>query len=85
MRTLIVQIAEDLNITITENQMNELTALFMKMKDLNIDWNVVSDQLDKARENLTDFMKSDEAKSFLDGIIDALKGFFNSIRNLFSS
>ncbi|GAF18025.1 LOW QUALITY PROTEIN: extracellular protein [Bacillus sp. JCM 19046] len=85
MRTIIVQIAEELNITITDNQMNELTALFMKMKDLNIDWNVVSDQLDKARENLTDFMKSDEAKSFLDGIIDALKGFFNSIRNFFSS
>lgn len=85
MRTIIVQVAEELNVSISDEQISELTTLFMKMKDLNIDWSTVRDQLDKARDNLSDLIKSDEAKSFLDGIIDAIKGFFNSIRNFFSS
>ncbi|WP_078391357.1 DUF1002 domain-containing protein [Shouchella patagoniensis] len=85
MRTIILQLAEEINITLSEEETNELTALFMKMKELDIDWNGMKDQLDKARENLAGLLDSEEAQSFFDGIVDALKRFFNSIRDAFRS
>ncbi|UTR07972.1 DUF1002 domain-containing protein [Alkalihalobacillus sp. LMS6] len=85
MKTIIIQLAEEINVTLTETQVNDLSALFMKMKELNIDWDAVSSQIDKVRENLSGFLESDEARSFFDRMIEAGKSFFNSIRSFFSS
>ncbi|WP_055736013.1 MULTISPECIES: DUF1002 domain-containing protein [Bacillaceae] len=85
MRTTIIQLAEEINVTLTDSQVNELSALFMKMKDLNIDWDTVSNQLDKVRDNLSGFLESEEARSFFDRMIEGIKSFFNSIRSFFSS
>lgn len=85
MRTIIIKLADEINVTLSDQETDELTALFMKMKDLDIDWDHLKDQLSKVRENFGNFVESEEAKSFLDSFIDAMKRFFDSIADLFRS
>jgi uncharacterized protein YpuA (DUF1002 family) len=75
LRALINKIAKDLNITLTDEQMNSLMNLFEKMKDLNINWDQVGNQLSKAKEKISNFLNSDEGQSF----ISKLKAFFSAL------
>ncbi|WP_242293185.1 DUF1002 domain-containing protein, partial [Bacillus cereus group sp. BfR-BA-01441] len=50
LRSLIKKIADQLGITLTNEQLDNLVSLFDKMKNLNIDWNQVGSQLNKAKE-----------------------------------
>ncbi|MCX8003277.1 MAG: DUF1002 domain-containing protein, partial [Anoxybacillus mongoliensis] len=45
MRALIERIAQELGITLTEDEINSLLSLLNKMKNVNIDWNQVNEQL----------------------------------------
>ena len=84
LRTIILQAAEKLGITLTEAQIQSLIDLFNKLQDLGIDWNKVGEQLNAAKEKVTDYLKSEEGQSFL----DKLKAFFvsliDAIKSLFS-
>lgn len=80
---VVEQSANDLGITLTEEQRQSLVDLFNKLKELNIDWNAVGDQLTEAKEKLTAYLNSEEGQSFLDkiknffvSIIDAIKALF---------
>ncbi|SIC36911.1 Predicted secreted protein [Mycobacteroides abscessus subsp. abscessus] len=42
--------------------MQSLIDLFNKLKDLNIDWNQVGDQLDKAKDKITKYLESEESR-----------------------
>lgn len=75
LRALINKISKDLNITLTDEQMNSLMNLFEKMKDLNINWDQVGNQLSKAKEKISNFLNSDEGQSF----ISKLKAFFSAL------
>lgn len=82
-RTIIENAANDLGITLTEAQIQSLIDLFNKLKDLNIDWNQVSDQLQTAKDRLADYFGSEEGQGFLESIkqffinlIDWIKGLF---------
>ena len=59
----------------TDEQLDNLVSLFDKMKNLNIDWNQVGSQLNKAKEHVSAFLGSEEGQSFLDKV----KDFFSSI------
>ncbi len=84
LRTIVVNAAEKLGITLTEQQIQSLIDLFNKLKDLGIDWNKVEEQLNAAKDKVTDYLKSEEGQSFL----DKLKAFFvsliDAIKSLFS-
>ena len=84
LRTIILQAAEKLGITLTEAQIQSLIDLFNKLQDLGIDWNKVGEQLNAAKDKVTDYLKSEEGQSFL----DKLKAFFvsliDAIKSLFS-
>ena len=84
LRTIIVQAAEKLGITLTDGQIQSLIDLFNKLQDLGIDWNKVGEQLNAAKEKVTNYLKSEEGQSFL----DKLKAFFvsliDAIKSLFS-
>jgi uncharacterized protein YpuA (DUF1002 family) len=82
-RIIIENAANDLGITLTEAQIQSLIDLFNKLKDLNIDWNQVSDQLQTAKDRLADYLGSEEGQGFLESIkqffinlIDWIKGLF---------
>ncbi|WP_239454498.1 DUF1002 domain-containing protein [Bacillus suaedaesalsae] len=84
LRAIIEAAAAELGVTLTEQDINSLIALFNKMKELNIDWNQVGDQLNIAKEKLTTFLQSEEGQSFLTklqeflvSVIDAIKALFN--------
>ncbi|WP_162829838.1 DUF1002 domain-containing protein [Neobacillus bataviensis] len=84
LRNIIEQAAKDLNVTLSDAQMQRLIDFFNKLKDLNIDWNQVSDQLNKAKDRISKFLHSEEGQGFLEKVkqffiwlIDAIKSFFS--------
>ncbi|KON69947.1 hypothetical protein AKG34_15135 [Peribacillus butanolivorans] len=83
-RQVVESSANELGVVLNEDQKQSLIDLFNKLKELNIDWNAVGDQLTAAKDKLSDFLGSEEGQSFLDklkevfiSLIDAIKSFFN--------
>ncbi|WP_050615610.1 DUF1002 domain-containing protein [Bacillus testis] len=83
-KDVIEQSAKDVGVELTENQKQSLVDLFNKLKDLNINWDKVGDQLNNAKEKLKNYLSSEEGQSFLDklksffsSLIDAIKSFFS--------
>ncbi|HDX9578215.1 TPA: DUF1002 domain-containing protein [Bacillus pseudomycoides] len=83
LRSLIKKIADQLGITLTDEQLDSLVSLFDKMKNLNIDWNQVSNQLNKAKEHVSAFLGSEEGQGFLDKLKGVFSGFIDFIKSLF--
>nr|WP_026089261.1 MULTISPECIES: DUF1002 domain-containing protein [Bacillus] len=83
-KEVVDQAAQDLNISLTDEQKQSLVDLFNKLKDLNIDWNAVGDQLNKAKEKLTEFFQSEEGQGFLDKVKAFFVSIIDAIKSLFS-
>ncbi|AAP10981.1 DUF1002 domain-containing protein [Bacillus cereus] len=83
LRSLIKKIADQLGITLTDEQLDNLVSLFDKMKNLNIDWNQVGSQLNKAKEHVSAFLGSQEAQSFLDKVKDFFSSIIDFVKSLF--
>lgn len=81
---MITTSADELGITLTEEQIQSLQDLFNKLKELNIDWNAVGDQLNKAKEKLETFLQSEEGQSFLEKIKEVFASLVDAIKNFFS-
>lgn len=85
LRALIQRIANELGINLSNTELEGLVSLFNRMKDLNIDWDQVQNQINQIRDNLSDFLSSDEGQGFIRAVLDffstlldAVKGWFNS-------
>jgi len=85
MRNLIQRIANELGMTLTDEELNGLVSLFERMKDLNIDWDQVQNQIDSIRDNIGDFINSDEGQGFIQSILDFFSEFVDTLRGWFSS
>ncbi|OUA53309.1 DUF1002 domain-containing protein [Bacillus thuringiensis] len=83
LRSLIKKIADQLGITLTDEQLDNLVSLFDKMKNLNIDWNQVGSQLNKAKEHVSAFLGSEEGQSFLDKAKDFFSSIIDFVKSLF--
>ena len=84
LRDLIRRIAEQLGIELTDEELNGLVSLFNRMKDLNIDWDQVTSQLAKVRDNLGEFLNREETQSFIQRVIDFFISIIDSIRSWFN-
>ena len=84
LRTIIENAANDLGISLTEAQIQSLIDLFNKMKDLNIDWNQVGEQLNLAKEKLTNYLESEEGQTFLTKLKEFFVSLIDAIKALFS-
>lgn len=82
-KVIINNVSNELNIQLTDEQTNQLSELFNKMKELNIDWEQVNSQIDQAKEKWNEFKNSEEGKSILQSIIDFLQSIVDSIAGLF--
>ncbi|WP_096434645.1 DUF1002 domain-containing protein [Alteribacter populi] len=85
LRDLIQRIANELGIELTEEELNGLVSLFQRMQNLDIDWGKVQNQIGKIRDNLSEFLESEEGQGlirsildFFDALIDAVRGWFSS-------
>ncbi|MGJ7909312.1 DUF1002 domain-containing protein [Neobacillus sp. LXY-1] len=84
LRKIIEQAANDLNVTLTEDQIQRLMDLFNKLKGLDIDWGQVSDQLNKAKDQISKFLHSDEGQGFLDKLKQFFIWLIDAIKSIFS-
>ncbi|WP_416149354.1 DUF1002 domain-containing protein [Salipaludibacillus sp. HK11] len=85
MRNLIERIADELGITLSEDELNGLISLFERMKSLNIDWDAVQNQITSIRDNIGDFIGSEEGQSFFQSILDFFNNVIDTMRGWFSS
>lgn len=83
LRALIERIANELGISLSEEELNGLVSLFMRMKDLDINWDQVQDQISKVRDNLGEFLNKEETQSFLSSFLDFLNQIIDSIKGWF--
>ncbi len=84
LRALIQRIANEMGITLTDEELNGLISLFMRMKDLNIDWNQVQNQINKVRDNLGDYLNREETQSFIRSVLDFFSRLIDVIKGWFS-
>ena len=84
LRSIIEQAAKDLNVTLSETEIKSLMDLFNKLIDLNINWNQVSDQLNKAKNEISKVLQSDEGQGFLEKLKQFFLWIINAIQSIFS-
>jgi len=84
MEKIIDDAASELNITLTDIQKQTLMDFFNKLKELDINWNQVGDQLQDAKDKFNAFIDSEEGQGFLAkvkeffvSLVDAIKSFFS--------
>lgn len=82
---LIDQIAADLGIQLTDAEKQGLIDLFNKMKNMDIDWNQVKNDLVYVSERLQEFMQDERTKGIMSNIIDALIAFLDWLKGLFGT
>ncbi|MGM7721319.1 DUF1002 domain-containing protein [Metabacillus sp. Hm71] len=85
LRALIEDSAKELGITLSEEDINSLIDLFNKMKDINIDWNQVGQQLEQARDKISKFLNSEEGQTFLQQVEDFFIALWNAIISIFTN
>ncbi|WML47649.1 DUF1002 domain-containing protein [Neobacillus sp. PS3-34] len=83
LRNIIEQAAKELKVNLTEQEIQKLMDLFNKLKDLNIDWNQVGDQLNKAKDRISKFLSSEEGQSFLEKLKEFFISLIDAIKSLF--
>nr|WP_244504229.1 DUF1002 domain-containing protein [Salibacterium halotolerans] len=83
LRNLIEQIAGDLGVSLTEEEMNGLVSLFERMQNLNIDWSQVQSQISDIRNNLDEFLNSEETQSFISSFLDFINQLIDSLSGWF--
>ncbi|MBE3100863.1 MAG: DUF1002 domain-containing protein [Firmicutes bacterium] len=76
-RRIIIEIAADLNITITQKNIDQLADLMERISKLDLNVDKVTSQLEKITGRLDDVKRTLEAnKGLLQQILDAIKRFF---------
>ncbi|ADH99828.1 DUF1002 domain-containing protein [Salisediminibacterium selenitireducens] len=75
LRDLIRRLADELGISLSDEDLEGLVSLFDRMREMNIDWDQVRSQIDSVRENISDFIGSEQGQ----GIIRAIINFFNDL------
>lgn len=68
LRTIIENAAKDLGIILTEQEILSLIDLFNKLKELDIDWNQVGEQLNQAKDKISKYLESEEGQGFLESL-----------------
>ncbi|MGM9986928.1 MAG: DUF1002 domain-containing protein [Bacillaceae bacterium] len=85
MKKLVQEEAQQLNVSLSDEQLKRLTDLFMNMKEANINWDSVKNALEKAKEKLNQFADSEEGKAFFESIKDFFISAWNWIKDAFQS
>ncbi|MEH6993318.1 DUF1002 domain-containing protein [Neobacillus drentensis] len=80
LRALIEQVAAELGITLTDAELNRLVEFFNGLKEMDIDWNQVKEQL----SDISTFLQSEEGQSFLQRLQDFLNSSLEEVRTLFA-
>lgn len=79
-KKIIIDISGKLDINLNADQMQKLTELMEKISKLDLNTEDIKNQLKNIGQKLDDTLKNnEEVKGILQKILDAIKGFFNSL------
>ncbi|SER81539.1 DUF1002 domain-containing protein [Salisediminibacterium halotolerans] len=84
LRQLIDEKADEVGIDLTEEEREGLVSLFERMKDLDIDWDSVRDQIDSIRDNIADIVDSEEAQGLIRSFLNFFEEVINTVQEWFS-
>ena len=83
-KRIILEIAKELNIQLTEEQINQIIELMKKISQLDLDIDKITSQLKKITEGLDSIRKTvEENKGILQRIWEAIQGFLKWVVSLF--
>lgn len=89
-RTLILNVTNEIGITLTEEQVNQLTDLFVKMQNTDIDWKKIEENAkkysDKAKEyseKFKEYLDSEEGQKMAEKSKNLIVRFLNWLISLF--
>ncbi|WFA09249.1 DUF1002 domain-containing protein [Tissierella sp. Yu-01] len=74
-RDIVINIVNNFNINLSDEQIEQLVALFDKMKNLDIDWDQVYNQIENIAGKASEYLSSEEGQGFL----QSLKSFLNAL------
>lgn len=84
-RNLVINVSAELNIELSEADIDSLVHLLKKLNGLNINWDKVGSQLTHIRDNLDDILNSEDTRNLIRQFLDFLVGLIDQIKGLFSS
>ncbi|MBB6448863.1 uncharacterized protein YpuA (DUF1002 family) [Geomicrobium halophilum] len=83
LRALIERIADEIGVTLSEEEMDGLVSLFERMQNLNIDWGQVQNQIDHIRDNFDDWINREDTQNFLQSVLDFFSELIDSAQGWF--
>jgi uncharacterized protein YpuA (DUF1002 family) len=83
-RNLVLNVAGELNIELSDADVDALVHLLKKLHGLNINWDQVSNQLKDIRDNLDEFLNREETKNFIRQFLDFLVSLIDKLKNMFA-
>ena len=79
-RRIIIQVSADLNVKLSDDDINRIVALMQNINKLNINITKLDQQLDKLQKGIQDVRnQSDQAKSFIQRIIDFIRSLIQGL------
>ena len=76
-------VTNSIDVNLTDEQIDKLVSLFDKMKELDIDWNKVSNQVQDVVQKASDFLSSEEGQGFLQDLKIIINKLIDWIASLF--
>lgn len=83
-REIVINIVNNYNVNLSDEQLEQLVKLFDKMKNLDIDWNKVTNQIENLAKKASDFLSSEEGQGFLQNIKSFFSSLIDKIASLFN-
>ncbi|HEX6923581.1 MAG TPA: DUF1002 domain-containing protein, partial [Bacillales bacterium] len=83
LRQLIQKVSNDLDVNLTDEQMNKLVTLFNHIKNLDIDWGQLKNQLQQVSQQLDEFLSDEDTQSFFSKVLDAIGSLIEKIKSWF--
>lgn len=81
-KQIVINIAGDLNIDLSNQETKQITNLMYKFSELNLDWDSFTDQLNQLKDKFN--INTEEAQGFFDKVWKWFSDLFDWIRGLFS-
>lgn len=80
---IISDVMDKFDISLSQEQIDALVSLFNKMKDLDIDWDELKDQITNISSKASEYISSEEGQNFLSNLKTLFGGFIDWLKSLF--